>query len=239
MFDANTGIAVKVVATGPRDQIEEPFKQGKADLLTMHSGDITTDLVADGYGINMVPWTHNNTVIIGPVEDPAGIKGMKNGAEALKKIAATRSKFLDMWGIGKREISQKMWKKAGIFPPEGDWVIKEERRSIEEILICLSEQKAYSFFGRIPVLFEKRKFYGLGIMVEDDPDMLRPYIVMLANPKVFPHVNYDGAQKLQNYLLSEEVQEFLEKYRADEFGGIPLFYPLRKRAFKETEISNN
>ena len=74
---------------------------------------------------------------------------------------------------------------------------------------------------------------------EDDPDMLRPYIVMLANPKVFPHVNYDGAQKLQNYLLSEEVQEFLEKYRADEFGGIPLFYPLRKRAFKETEISNN
>ncbi len=236
MFEAKTGIKVEVVATGPRAVIETPFKQGEADLLTMHSGDITTDLVADGYGINMVPWTHNNTVIIGPTEDPAGIKGMKNGAEALKKIAATRSKYLDMWGIGKREISQKMWKKAGIFPPEGDWVIKEKRRSTEEILICLSEQKAYSFFGRIPVLFEKREFSGLEIMVEDDPDMMRPYIVMLANPKAFPHVNYEGAKKLQDFLLSKEVQDFLGKFKTDEFGGIPIFYPLRNRALEESNI---
>ena len=239
MFKAKTGIEVRVVATGPRPQIAKPFKQGKADLLTMHSGDITTDLVADGYGIEMVPWTHNNTVIIGPSEDPAGIKGMKSGAEALKKIAETGSKYMDMWGIGKREISQKMWKKAGIFPPAGEWVIKEERRSTKEILICLSEQKAYAFFGRIPILFEKRKFNGLEIMVENDPDMLRPYIVMLANPDVFPHVNYEGAKKLQSYLLSAEVQNFLGKYRAEEFGGIPLFYPLRKNAFKEHGVQKN
>ncbi len=232
MFEAKTGIKIRVVATGPRPKIEKPFKQGKADLLTMHSGDITTDLVADGYGIDMMPWTHNNVVIIGPSEDPAGIKGMKSGAEALKKIAATRSRFMDMWGIGKREISQKMWKKAGIFPPSGNWIIKEERRSTEEILTCLSEQKAYGFFGRMPLLFEKREHNGLEIMVENDQDMLRPYIVMLANPEVFPHVNYEGAKKLQNFLLSKEVQVFLSKYKADEFGGIPLFYPLRKRAFK-------
>ncbi|MBN2418723.1 MAG: substrate-binding domain-containing protein [Deltaproteobacteria bacterium] len=239
MFETKTGIRVEIVATGPRSEIEKPFKQGKADLLTMHSGDITTDLVADGYAINMIPWTHNSTVIIGPSEDPAGIKGLKSGAEALKKIAATKSKYLDMWGIGKREISQKMWKKAGIFPPEGDWVIKEKRRSIEEILICLSEQKAYSFFGRIPILFEKREFSGLEIMVQDDPDMLRPYIVMLANPKAFPNVNFEGAKKLQDFLLSKEVQDFLGKYRADEFGGIPLFYPLRNKALEENKIKNN
>ena len=236
MFEAKTGIKVRVVATGPRPKIEKPFKEGKADLLTMHSGDITTDLVADGYGIDMMPWTHNNVVIIGPTEDPAGIKGMKSGAEALKKIAATRSRFMDMWGIGKREISQKMWKKAGIFPPSGEWVIKEERRSTEEILICLSEQRAYSFFGRMPLLFEKREYDGLEIMVENDQDMLRPYIVMLANPEVFPHVNYEGAKKLQHFLLSKEIQAFLGKYRAEEFGGIPLFYPLRKRAFDKNKI---
>ncbi len=235
MFEAKTGIKIKTVETGPRQKIEKPFKQGKADLLTMHSGDITTDLVADGYGINMMPWTHNNVAIIGPSEDPAGIKGMKSGAEAFKKIAATESKFMDMWGDGKREMSQKIWQKAGIFPPAGDWVIKEERNSKENILMNLSTQKAYSLFGRIPVLLEKRKFKNLEIMVEDDRDMLRPYIVMLANPKVFPNVNYEGAKKLQEFLVSKEVQEFLATFRADEFGGIPLFYPLRKRAFEIKE----
>ena len=70
-------------------------------------------------------------------------------------------------------------------------------------------------------------------MVENDPDMQRPYIVMLANPGIFPHANYEGAKKLQSYLLSKEIQDFLGKYRAEEFGGIPLFYPLRKNALKE------
>lgn len=233
MFEAKTGIKVEVIDTGPRSDIEVPFKQGKADLLTMHSGDITTDLVADGYGINMKPWTHNNTAIIGPAEDPAGIKGMKNSAEALKKIAATRSNFIDLWGIGMREVSQKMWKKAGIFPPIGEWVIKDERKSKREILMHVREKNAYTFFGRVPFLFQKRDFKGLEILVEDDHDAFRPYIVMLANPAVFPHVNYEGALKLQDFLLSEQLQKFLGRFGADEFGGIPLFYPLRQRAFKE------
>jgi tungstate transport system substrate-binding protein len=232
LFEAKTGIKVEVVDTGPRPEIEVPFKQGKVDLLTMHSGDITTDLVADGYGIEMKPWTHNNIVIIGPSNDPAGIKGMKSGAKALKKIATTRSNFIDLWGIGMREVSQKMWKKAGTFPPIGNWVIKDERRSKKEILIHVREKNAYTFFGRVPVLFQKRDSKGLEIMVEDDPDMHRPYIVMLANPEVFPHVNFEGARKLQDFLLSRQAQKFLGKFRADEFGGIPLFYPLRRKAFK-------
>ena len=233
MFEAKTGIRVDVIDTGPRPEIETPFKQGKADILTMHSGDITTDLVADGYGIEMKPWTHNNIVIIGPRSDPAGIRGMKQGAEALKKIAETRSNFVDLWGIGMREVSQKTWKKAGFFPPAGEWVIKDERKNKSGILAYVREKNAYTLFGRMPLLFNKIDSEGLEIMVQNDPDMHRPYIVMLANPEVFPQANIEGARKLQNFLLSEEVQTFLSKFGADEFDGIPLFYPLRKRAFNE------
>lgn len=232
MFEDRTGIRVEVVDTGPRPNIEVPFQQGKADLLTMHSGDITTDLVADGYGIEMKPWTHNNIVIVGPKSDPAGIKGMKDGAKALKRIAATGSSYVDLWGIGMREVSQKMWKKAGIFPPIGEWVIKDERQNKNDILKYVVEKNAYTLFGRMPILFEKRDKKGLEIMVENDPDMHRPYIVMLANPDVFSHANIEGARKLQAFLLSKDVQVFLSKFGADKFGGIPLFYPLRQRAFK-------
>ncbi|OHD64320.1 MAG: hypothetical protein A2176_01645 [Spirochaetes bacterium RBG_13_51_14] len=47
-FEAKTGYKVVVVARGPRPILDKAFREGKADLLTMHSGDITTDLVADG-----------------------------------------------------------------------------------------------------------------------------------------------------------------------------------------------
>ena len=51
---------------------------------------LTTDLVCDGYGINMRPWTRNDLVIYGPPEDPAHIRGMKDGVAALRMIAAER-----------------------------------------------------------------------------------------------------------------------------------------------------
>src|SRR5215468_6085718 len=83
MFEADTGYRCELAATGPRPEIAPVFRAGKADLITMHSGDITTDLVADGYGINMRPWTRNELSIVGPTDDPAHIRGMTNGAAAL------------------------------------------------------------------------------------------------------------------------------------------------------------
>jgi ABC-type tungstate transport system permease subunit len=74
----------------------------------MHSGDITTDLVADGYGINMKPWTRNDLSLYGPPSDPAHIKGLKSGAEAFRRIAETQSPFLDALDAGSREVSHKI-----------------------------------------------------------------------------------------------------------------------------------
>src|SRR5262249_11838687 len=99
-FEAETGYKVEVIVTGPRPILDEAMRAGKVDLLTMHSGDITTDLVADGYGVNMRPWTRNELCIVGPPDDPAHLRGITNGAEALKKIAATKSHFVDFQGIG-------------------------------------------------------------------------------------------------------------------------------------------
>ena len=51
-FETRTGMTVQTVATGQRPILAEAMRVGEVDLLTMHSGDITTDLVADGYGRN-------------------------------------------------------------------------------------------------------------------------------------------------------------------------------------------
>src|SRR5215469_14405410 len=92
MFEAQSGYKVETVVTGQRPELDAAMRAGKVDLLTMHSGDITTDLVADGFGVKMRPWTRNEMCIVGPPEDPAQIRGMTNGAAALGKIAAAKAR---------------------------------------------------------------------------------------------------------------------------------------------------
>jgi tungstate transport system substrate-binding protein len=224
-FEKKTGYRVVLVDTGPRPGLDRAFRQGKADLLTMHSGDITTDLVVDGYGTNMRPWARNDLVIYGPPSDPAHIKGLKDGAEAMKKIAEAKAPFLDSFDNGGREMAHKLWKKAGL-KPTGPWIVRDDSTSSEEIAHFASEKGAYLIMGRMPYLFEKGDFGNLIIMVEADPDMRRPYIVMEANPPRFPEANHQGARALSDFLLSRETQTFMKSFRAEEFGGIPLFYPV-------------
>ena len=235
-FEEKTGYRVELVDTGTVEVIAERFTAGEADLLTMHSSDTTTNLVADGYGVNMRPWTHNELVIMGPASDPAGIKGMTDGVEALKKIAAAGehglARFVDLWGTGKRELSQDLWTKTGIYPVNKTWFVKDNSDSEgRQLVYTASLGNAYSLFGRVPVVTRKVNTGGLQIMVEGDLAMQRPFIVMEANRERFPCTNHVGARKLADFLLSSEIQDFLPEYMVDEFLGLPPFYPLRNAAF--------
>jgi tungstate transport system substrate-binding protein len=215
-----------LVDTGPRPGLDKAFREGKADLLTMHSGDITTDLVADGYGINMRPWARNELVILGPPEDPAKIKGLTDGAEAFRRISQTKAPYLDALDVGGREMAHSLWKKAHI-KPRGSWIVRDDSLTAEEIPAFASEHGTYVVFGRMPFLFEKVKFGRLQVMVENDPFMRRPYIVMEANPARLSAINHEGAKALSDFLLSKETQTFMKGFRANELGdGRPLFYPV-------------
>ena len=225
MFEANTGYRCDLVATGPRPEISEPFRAGKVDLLTMHSGDITTDLVADGYGINMRPWTRNELSIVGPTNDPAGIRGMTNGAAALRKIAEAKARFVDFQGVGSRELAHNLWRASGV-EPTGDWVLKDDTVSKFDILQFASTNNAYVIVGYIPARLGKMNAAGMEILVQGDPAMRRPFIVMEANPKKFPNANHAGARALSDFLLSPKVQSFLAEFGQKTTGRGPLFHPV-------------
>ena len=228
MFEEQTGYSVEIVVTGPRDGLSENLREGKVDLLTMHSGDVTTNLVANGYGVNMQPWTMNELVIIGPSNDPAGIRGLNDGSEAFKRIAEKQANFVDFAGIGSREVCHNLWKKAGI-RPQGDWLLKDESTNHKEAVNFAEQNNAYVVVGRMPVLYGKIPMNKMEIMVEDDPAMRRPYIVMETNPDMYPETNSEGAQCLSNFLLSSTVQNFLAQSPTNQQDNRPLFYPVVTR----------
>ena len=231
MFEAQSGYHCELVATGPRPEISEVFRAGKADLITMHSGDITTDLVADGYGVNMRPWTRNDLSIVGPTNDPAGIRGMTNGAEALRKIAETKSRYVDFQGVGSREMAHNVWRDAGV-EPKGDWVLKDDTVSKFDILQFSRTNHAYVIVGFIPARLGKMNAEGMEIFIQGDSAMRRPFIVMEANPKRFPDSNHSGARALADFLLSPKVQGFLAEFGQKTTGRGPLFYPVEETAAK-------
>jgi len=225
MFEAQTGYQVEVVATGPRPILDAAMRAGKVDLLTMHSGDITTDLVADGYGVNMRPWTRNELCILGPPDDPAHIRGMTNGAAALRKIAEAKAHFVDFEGIGSRELVHTLWRLADA-EPKGDWVLKDDTVDKFNILQFARSNDAYVVVGYIPAQIGKMPATGMEILVKGDPIMRRPFIVMETNPKKFPQVNTAGARALSDFLLSDKVQKFLLEFGTQTNGPGPLFFPI-------------
>jgi tungstate transport system substrate-binding protein len=174
----------------------------------------------------MRPWARNDMVIVGPKADPAGIRGMKNGAAALRKIAQTKSPFLDFQGIGSRETAHNLWIAAGIPNPEGPWILKDESGDKWSALKFARARGAYIITGRIPIRTGMLSADGMEILVEGDPAMRRPFIVMEVNPQRFPQANAAGAHALADYLLSPETQSFVATFGAREFEGVPPFQPV-------------
>ena len=103
-FETETHIPVQLITTGQKDTISAIFRHGGIDLITMHASDAIINLVADGYARDPQPWARNDMIIVGPPADPAGIKGTSDAAEALKKIALTKSKFVVHSSLGAQDV---------------------------------------------------------------------------------------------------------------------------------------
>lgn len=226
-FESETGIPIEVIVTGEKPALANAMREGKVDFLTMHSSDTTTNLVADGWARDLRPWAKNDLVIIGPADDPAGISGLGDGVEAVRKIAHTQSSWLDFLSNGPRETAHTLFSKAGV-PMIGPWVLKYEHTETRSILHYVASRNAYMIVGRMPILFHKMDpDPNVRILVEGDPNMRRPYMAMVANPDRFPSANLEGATKLSDFLLSDRIQNFLASYDGGIGDGVPIFIPVR------------
>jgi hypothetical protein len=128
-FEEKTGIHVEAVATGPKDGISAVFKQGGIDLITMHASDTLMNLIADGYAMDPQPWARSDMILVGPSDDPAGIKGMTDAAAALRKIAQTKSSFVVHSSLGAQEVLRGLLESGDIqLDPEHTTILFDDRQ---------------------------------------------------------------------------------------------------------------
>src|SRR5215831_17607899 len=85
LFKAKTGIEVKVVAQGT-GQALDTGRRGDADVVFVHAKPSEEKFLAEGHGVKRYPVMYNDFVLIGPSNDPAGIKGTNDIVAAFKML---------------------------------------------------------------------------------------------------------------------------------------------------------
>ncbi len=243
-FKKKTGIRVKVVARGTGASLQLA-RDGNADVILVHARDHEERFVDEGYGVMRRDVMYNDFIVLGPQDDPAGIRGIKDPAEAIARFASRRCQFVSRGdGSGTHIREQQLWRRTGLSletdrvtvftqgrkkslesaRPLGDWYLSVGQGMSKTIMIA-KEKRAYALADRGTyyafAMTEPAKT-NLVILCEGHESLHNPYGVIAVNPKRHPHVNFAGAKKYIEWITSPEIQQTIGRYT---FQGEVLFHP--------------
>jgi len=221
-FEEETGIDVRVVAVGTGQALKNAAN-GDGDVLLVHAKPAEEKFVADGFGVDRLDVMYNDFVVVGPGDDPAGIRGVGDVTEVLAKIAETGSNFAsrgDDSGTHKKEMS--LWSAAGADPvsASGTWY-RETGSGMGATLNAAAGMNAYTMTDRATWLaFSNRG--SLEILVEGDDRLFNQYGVILVSPEKHANVKAESGQKFIDWLTGPDGQSAIAGFKID---GQQLFFP--------------
>jgi tungstate transport system substrate-binding protein len=222
IFKAKTNIDVKVIAQGT-GQALDTARRGDADVVFVHAKAQEEKFLAEGFGVKRYDVMYNDFVLIGPISDPAGIKGSKDIAAAFTAIRDKAAPFVsrgDRSGTHVAELA--LWNQAGIDPAagKGAWY-REIGQGMGAALNMASATGAYVLSDRGTWISFKNRG-DLGIVVEGDRRLFNQYGVMLVNPAKYPAVKAALGQAFIDWLVSAEGQATIRNYQIE---GQQMFFP--------------
>ncbi|MCH8995041.1 MAG: substrate-binding domain-containing protein [Chloroflexi bacterium] len=221
-FEEETGYNVKIIAVGT-GQALEMGRRGDADVLLVHAPSAEEEFVAEGHGVNRLLVMHNDFIIVGPADDPAGVAATADALEAMLAIAQAGADFIsrgDDSGTHKLELS--LWEELGRDPVGEGWYA-EAGQGMGATLQIANQRDAYTISDRATYL-ALLDVLDLQVLGEGDPRLLNIYHVMQVNPDRFDAVNEAGARAFAEFLVSDEAQAIILEFGVEKFGQ-PLFVP--------------
>jgi tungstate transport system substrate-binding protein len=222
LFEAKTGIQVKVIAQGT-GQALDTGRRGDADVVFVHAKAAEEKFLAEGFGVKRFPVMYNDFILVGPKSDPAGIAGANDIVAALKALKARQIPFVsrgDRSGTHQAELA--LWKIAGIdiANEKGPWY-REIGQGMGATLNTAGAMDAYTISDRGTWISFKNKG-DFTISVEGDKRLFNQYGVMLVNPQKHSNVKQELGQQFIDWLISAAGQSAIADYKIN---GQQLFYP--------------
>ena len=239
LFEAETGIRVRVVAVGTGQALRNAA-DGNGDVLITHHPPSEEAFIAQGYGVARHPFMQNEYLLIGPESDPAAVATATDIRQALARIQgqgtahppASQSpdkpavRFIsrgDDSGTHKRE--RELWHRVNAplpvpKPRDSTWYL-EAGAGMGATLNLAAALGAYTLTDKGSWLSFKNRA-GLRIVYAQDPLLSNQYAAILINPLRHPHIRTQAARDFVRWLVSEQGQAAIAAYK---IAGERLFTP--------------
>ena len=216
-FQKASSCSVKTVAVGSGEALAMGEK-GDADVLLVHSPDAEEAFMAAGHGLSRKPVMHNDFVIVGPANDPAGVAKAGDAAAAMALIAKAKAPFAsrgDDSGTNAKEL--KLWQAAKI-KPSGSWYFITGQ-GMGQTLTIANQKQAYTLSDRGTFLATKN--LNLKILSRRSDDLRNNYHVIVVK---HTGTNLGCAQAFSDWITSAPVQKQIASFGVDTYGQA-LFIP--------------
>jgi len=234
-FEAMYNVDLLITSQGTGKAIELA-KRGDADILMVHSPSQEMTYLEGGNGLNRRTFAYNYFIIVGPENDPAGIKGMT--PENAFKTILTKGKAGDKTVIfvsradasGTHTAEQNIWKSAGYtyakdVQKSGAWYV-EAGKGMGDTLQMASEKGAYTLTDEGTYLAYKSKL-GLVPIVTEGSILMNIYSVMAVYTDNQPVDKIRMANNFINFIISEQTMADIGNFGVDKYGKA-LFTPMTK-----------
>jgi len=207
-----------------------------ADMILVHDPASESQFLTGGYGVNRKILAYNFFVIVGPSEDPAGIKG-KSPSDAFKAIRSAGLDGTAIWvsrgdNSGTYSKEKSLWKGIGLDVKDlrkEVWYL-EAGSTMTATLKLANEKRAYTLtdIGTYLLNFNNHNI-DLVELVEAGKSMLNVYSAIADNPKNanMTRANFEGSMQFIRYLVSDEGQQLFADFGTSKYG-MPLFKPYVK-----------
>ena len=245
-FEKECGCKVDVIAVGTGKALKLG-ETGDVDVVLVHARGLEDKFVAAGFGINRRDVMYNDFVVIGPANDPAGVRATTSAVDAFKRIDATHSTFISRGDNSGTDVKEKqIWSAAGL-TPSGAWY-RSAGQGMGEVINMATELRGYTLADRgtynafrhgktdLVILYDANR--GLERPGAPAPrltvdqvlarsganGLFNPYGVIAVNPKKFAWVKFDLAMKFEDFITGPEGQRIIANYHVQ---GDPVFFTFK------------
>ncbi len=236
-------ITINFIAQGTGQAIATA-ESGSADMVLVHSPSQELNFLKSGSGVDRKIIAYNFFVIVGPANDPAGIKGMTNVTQALIQLYnATQTNSQVQWfsrddGSGTATAEQNLWKATGLnyntLITQTSWFHTTDAGMGPTLQIAdngfnggapgytLSDTGTYLAFSSpsqsLPI--------SLKIIIQAQQSLLNVYSAIIDNPQnsTLANTNFDASMTFVNWLVSDAGQQLIANYGISSYGQ-QLFNP--------------
>jgi tungstate transport system substrate-binding protein len=214
-FQQETGYRITLSVT---EGVYDLARNGMADLVIAHYGHPGTEpFVSEGLGRWPRMVFSNQAALVGPASDPAGIRGLTDAAEAMRRIAQRGAEFLVNNAATEKYLADVLWY-AGGAPPKRGWQLDLGLRD-QAVVEMAAQRGAYTLWGVVPFVrlqqqrLEQQRPLGMEALVVGDPMFQRVMVSVVVNATTTVGANEEGALAFERFLLAPSTQARMRAFR--------------------------